>query len=181
MSNLDEAEARAALSDVLDLAQISTVGGRTIDEITERLLNQAAEARAYALPTGTVQLVNNYLKIAGRPKTAIDKIRKLTKQAKLDISSALGAFEKRVELIATAGISPGKLIFDADFGRNMEYYTGFVFELTVPELGDNAQIAGGGRYDTLLRDLGAPKDIPAVGCMIRTERLLAAVSESDRT
>ena len=35
-------------------------------------------------------------------------------------------------------------------------------------------IAGGGRYDTLLQALGAAKAIPAVGCAIFGERLLAA-------
>jgi ATP phosphoribosyltransferase regulatory subunit len=36
------------------------------------------------------------------------------------------------------------------------------------------QIAGGGRYDHLLKTLGAERDVPAVGCAIRTERVLAA-------
>ena len=77
--------------------------------------------------------------------------------------------------MADLGVPLNRMTFDAEFGRNMEYYTGFVFELTVPILGSNAQIAGGGRYDTLLHDLGAPKQVPAVGCMIRTERLAFAV------
>jgi len=34
--------------------------------------------------------------------------------------------------------------------------------------------AGGGRYDQLLKMLGAPRDVPAVGCAIRSERVLAA-------
>ncbi len=180
LSNLDEDEARAALSDVLELAQIETVGGRTIDEITERLLNQAAEFRADALPQEIVKLVNDYLRIAGRPKLALAKIRALTKKAKVNIGSSLRTFEKRLEYISDCGIKPSNLQFDADFGRNMEYYTGFVFELTVPALAENAQIAGGGRYDTLLRDLGAPRDVPAVGCMIRTERLLAATRQGGK-
>jgi histidyl-tRNA synthetase len=36
------------------------------------------------------------------------------------------------------------------------------------------QVAGGGRYDTLLKTLGSSSDIPAVGCAIRDERVLAA-------
>ena len=36
------------------------------------------------------------------------------------------------------------------------------------------QIAGGGRYDTLLKMLGADRDVPAVGCAIRSERVIAA-------
>jgi ATP phosphoribosyltransferase regulatory subunit len=38
------------------------------------------------------------------------------------------------------------------------------------------QVAGGGRYDNLLRDLGARERIPAVGAAIHTERVKAALS-----
>ena len=41
--------------------------------------------------------------------------------------------------------------------------------------GNDEAIAGGGRYDGLLADLGAPQEVPAIGSAIHTERLLAAV------
>ena len=66
--------------------------------------------------------------------------------------------------------------FSAEFGRNLEYYTGFVFEIVVPELGPKSPVAGGGRYDSLLADVGAPAPVPAVGSSIHTERLLAVLS-----
>ena len=73
-----------------------------------------------------------------------------------------------------AGIDVSATVFDADFGRNLEYYSGFVFQLDVPGQGVAGQIAGGGRYDGLLRSIGAGYDIPAIGSAIHTERLLAA-------
>jgi ATP phosphoribosyltransferase regulatory subunit len=36
------------------------------------------------------------------------------------------------------------------------------------------QVAGGGRYDTMMEMLGAKKPVSAVGCAIRTERVMAA-------
>ena len=36
------------------------------------------------------------------------------------------------------------------------------------------QITGGGRYDSMMEMLGAKKPVTAIGCAIRTERLLAA-------
>ena len=175
LSKLDEEEARAALGDVLDLAQIAPVGGRSIEEIADRLLAQASEARADALPRDTAKLINDYLAISGSPKRIVARMRNLAKTAQLKIGGGLDRFERRLDLMADLGVPLNRMTFDAEFGRNMEYYTGFVFELTVPTLGSNAQIAGGGRYDTLLHDLGAPKQVPAVGCMIRTERLAFAV------
>ena len=46
-----------------------------------------------------------------------------------------------------AGIATAALDFSAEFGRNLEYYTGFVFDVTSPKLGPQTPIAGGGRYD----------------------------------
>ena len=65
--------------------------------------------------------------------------------------------------------------FSAEFGRNLEYYTGFVFEVIAPALGPRSPVAGGGRYDDLLADVGAPARVPAVGASIHTKRLLAVL------
>jgi ATP phosphoribosyltransferase regulatory subunit len=73
-----------------------------------------------------------------------------------------------------ADLDVGAMIFDADFGRQFEYYSGFVFQLELPGRGIPGQIAGGGRYDGLLRAIGATRDAPAIGSAIHTERLLAA-------
>jgi ATP phosphoribosyltransferase regulatory subunit len=49
-----------------------------------------------------------------------------------------------------------------------------VFELWARDKEGPVQLAGGGRYDTLLEMLGADRPVRAVGCSIRTERVLAA-------
>ena len=46
----------------------------------------------------------------------------------------------------------------------------------MPELGPRSPVAGGGRYDSLLADVGAAAAVPAVGSSIHTERLLAVLS-----
>ena len=57
--------------------------------------------------------------------------------------------------------------------RNLDYYTGIVFEVMSPNLGYN--ICGGGRYDKLLSRFGV-ESIPAVGFAIGMERLRLAVN-----
>jgi ATP phosphoribosyltransferase regulatory subunit len=81
---------------------------------------------------------------------------------------------RRLEVLEALGISSDRVSFAARFGRNMEYYTGFVFELWSRDSEGAVQIAGGGRYDTLLEQLGAGRAVPAIGFVIRTERVLAA-------
>ena len=61
-----------------------------------------------------------------------------------------------------------KIIFSANFGRNIEYYTGMVFEISVL----NQEIARGGRYDDLLKSLGSKKNVSAVGAAINLNNLL---------
>jgi histidyl-tRNA synthetase len=55
--------------------------------------------------------------------------------------------------------------------RDLEYYTGFVFEGYVPEIG--FALCGGGRYDSLLPRFGY--EVPAVGWTAGVERLLIAL------
>ena len=86
----------------------------------------------------------------------------------------LDAFQRRLEL-STRPASIADAEFSAEFGRNLEYYTGFVFEIVAPALGPRSPVAGGGRYDSLLAEVGAPREVPAVGACIHTERLLAVV------
>jgi histidyl-tRNA synthetase len=56
--------------------------------------------------------------------------------------------------------------------RGLDYYTKTAFEVTTESLGAQNAIAGGGRYDGLVRDLGGP-DIPGIGFAVGFERLVA--------
>lgn len=60
--------------------------------------------------------------------------------------------------------------------RGMDYYTRTAFELTSPDLGSQDALAGGGRYDLLVEELGGPAT-PAVGFAAGMERLLLAAQE----
>ena len=66
-----------------------------------------------------------------------------------------------------------RINFDLTLMRNLDYYTGIVFEVMSPNLGYN--LCGGGRYDKLLSRFGV-ESIPAVGFAIGMERLRLAVN-----
>jgi ATP phosphoribosyltransferase regulatory subunit len=59
--------------------------------------------------------------------------------------------------------------------RDLAYYTGFVFEGYIDDLGFS--LCGGGRYDGLLPRFGY--DVPAVGWMVGVERILLALERRD--
>lgn len=61
-------------------------------------------------------------------------------------------------------------IVNSQVVRGLDYYTRTAFEVIIPGLGSQNAIAGGGRYDSLLKELGGP-DLPGVGFAIGIERL----------
>ena len=56
--------------------------------------------------------------------------------------------------------------------RGLDYYTGTVFEWTTDELGAQGAVCGGGRYDSLVAEIGGAAS-PAIGFAIGLERLVA--------
>jgi ATP phosphoribosyltransferase regulatory subunit len=172
LSALEEKSAKSVIADVLDLARIAPVGGRSIAEIAERFLERAADANAAPLSKETAGLIDAFLALKLAPKDVAPRIRDLTKAAGISIEPQLAALERRFDLIAKKGVDLSRARFETGFGRTLEYYTGFVFELRAAGKGAEGAVAGGGRYDGLLRSLGAPARIPAVGCAITLERLI---------
>jgi ATP phosphoribosyltransferase regulatory subunit len=164
----------------LEAQGIPLIGNRTSTEIAERLVHRAADAHEAPLADGAMKLIEDYLRISGPPRSALEQVASLAKQGGLDLSGALERFEERLREFAERGVDVEDIEFGAVFGRNLEYYTGFVFQIEMPKAGKAGQVAGGGRYDGLLTELGAPRRIPAVGCAIHTERLLAAVNGAAR-
>ena len=65
---------------------------------------------------------------------------------------------------------------DPHLVRGMDYYTRTAFELNSPDLGSQDALAGGGRYDLLVEEIGG-KPTPAVGFAAGIERLLIACEE----
>jgi histidyl-tRNA synthetase len=63
--------------------------------------------------------------------------------------------------------------------RGLDYYTKPVFEWTTDQLGSQATVCGGGRYDDLVKQLGG-QNICAVGCAIGFERLTELVEVSSK-
>jgi ATP phosphoribosyltransferase regulatory subunit len=159
----------------LEQLGVEPVGVRTVAEIAENLLGAVADARSRPLQKKAVELIERYLAIAGPVGAVADQIRDLVKPHGIDLSAALEAFERRLALISVGGFAIDDADFSAEFGRSFSYYTGFVFEVLSPKLGPKSPLAGGGRYDGMLKIAGAPKDVPAVGAAIYTERVLIAV------
>ena len=149
---------------------------RQVAEIADRFLEQST-LKGGALPRDALGLIKRFLAISGDPVQSIARLRGLAADAKLDINGAIDAFESRVGFMAARGIDTGTTRFSTSFGRGLDYYTGFEFELHAKGNGDEPLVAGG-RYDGLMTQLGASNPIPAVGFSVWVETLMQRAGKS---
>ena len=172
-------KARTSISEVIDaLPTLSAAasmerhglpqqGNRTVEEVAERLSEKLADRSEAPLSAAAVKRIEKHLKLSGKAGST-----KLTEiESGKNHIQAVASFNKRLIALAKLGLDPDGMQFSASFGREIEYYTGFVFQLEVK----GVVVAGGGRYDDMLSDLGAKKRIPAFGFAIHAERLQAVL------
>jgi ATP phosphoribosyltransferase regulatory subunit len=179
IASLDPADpdgSEAAVVRHLEALGLEVIGSRSVREITTGLLASVADSRARPLPVEAAELIESYVHVRAPARSVPAVVKQITARRGIDIDAPLAAYQKRVELLDAAGALSPDVEFSAEFGRALEYYTGLVFEVLTPGLGPRSPVAGGGRYDRLLKQVGAPADVPAVGAMIHTERLLSALN-----
>jgi ATP phosphoribosyltransferase regulatory subunit len=173
LAGADRKAAHALVTDLLSIAGITAVGGRSVAEIAERFLDQAALGASTRLPHETRTLIRRFLAIAGEPDEAAAALRALAADAGLDVDAALDLFESRTGFLAARGLDVRRMRFSTGYGRGLDYYTGFVFGLHDPAARSEAELVAGGRYDGMLTRLGSAAPIPAVGFAVWIERLAA--------
>jgi ATP phosphoribosyltransferase regulatory subunit len=172
LAGSDRKAALALVTDLMSIAGATNVGGRSVSEIADRFLEQST-LKGGALPRHALELIKRFLAIAGEPDDAILQLRTLAADAKIDISVAIDQLESRVGFMAARGINTKSARFSTSFGRGLDYYTGFEFELQKKGNGAEPLVAGG-RYDGLMSQLGASAPIPAVGFSVWVETLMEA-------
>src|ERR1700750_3361148 len=147
LAGSDRKAALALVTDLMSIAGATNVGGRSVDEIADRFLEQST-LKGGALPRDALKIIKQFLSIAGEPADAVAQLRALAKDARLDISAAIDQLESRTRFMAERGLGKGKVRFATGFGRGLDYYTGFEFELHRKGNGVEPLVAGGA-YDRL--------------------------------
>ena len=171
LAGSDPKAAHHLVTDLLSIAGIEAVGGRSVAEVAERFLEQSALGAGTRLPRETRALIERFLGVRGDPDDAAGDLRALATDAKLPLEPALDLLETRTGFLAARGVDVRAIQFSTAFGRGFDYYTGFVFELH--DARTKGPLIAGGRYDGLLTRLGARAPIPAVGFAASIEELAA--------
>ncbi len=148
-------------------------GGRDVAEVAARLLEKAQDRMTRPLAADALGLIEDFLAITGPAPACAAALAEIAARAGAPMEAAVKAFLKRLEFLPDAE----EVEFAAGFGRDFDYYTGFVFQVEASVAGRDLPLAGGGRYDDMMRSLGGP-DISACGFGIHSERLLLAAREA---
>jgi ATP phosphoribosyltransferase regulatory subunit len=164
----DRAAVRRRAAEALEATGLATIEGRTADEIADRYVEKAVIAAGIGDRPAAV--LSRYLAIAAAPAAALSAMRRLAREEKLTIDKALDRFAGRSDALDGRGVDLTALTFAADFGRRLDYYTGFVFEIHDGRRRGDGQIVGGGRYDRMMA-LISDATVPAVGFSIWLDRV----------
>lgn len=167
--------AREIVRGYMERENIAMFGSRTLDEITASMIDRAADRKRGPLSQDAADLIEAYVSVKAPPRAVGARISDLMTERDIDLSDALARYQRRIDMFEDAGVDMSKAEFSAEFGRNLEYYSGFVFQIDAGPDGQSGYIAGGGRYDGLLQAVGAPHAVPGIGVAIHTDRLLNAI------
>ena len=85
-------------------------------------------------------------------------------------------FEKLKEILDACGV---KYRLNPKLVRGLDYYSKTVFEFVSTQIGSQGTVLGGGRYDTLIENLGGPQ-VPAVGFGSGIERMLLVLENTGK-
>jgi ATP phosphoribosyltransferase regulatory subunit len=146
--------AGAALGEMLEMAGVAPVGGRSVDEIAARLREQGARAGAARPTEAQFEPIKKALAIQDAPEAAMRAMAALAKSGS-PFGQAVEIFRACWEQAGKLAKAPANTMFAFGLGRGISYYDGLVFELEASKLGPRASLGGGGRYDGLLQALAA--------------------------
>ncbi len=144
------------------LDQDKVIAGRSISEILKRFDKKIKDPRSFIDGKQIVKIIKSFLKINCKLSKLDEKLLDFIKKNNLKKN-----IFKEFKSIQNLKKLKQDIIFITNFGREVEYYTGVVFEV----FSGKKEIARGGRYDGLLKSLGAKKNIPAVGAAINLKNI----------
>ena len=109
LAGSDPKAAHALVTDLLSIAGITAVGGRSVGEIADRFLEQSALGAQTSLPQDTRGLIEKFLAISGDPDAAAAELRAFARDANVALDAALDLFESRTGFLAARGVDVARI------------------------------------------------------------------------
>ncbi|MCL2135448.1 MAG: histidine--tRNA ligase [Candidatus Bathyarchaeota archaeon] len=147
-----------------------------IDEKTQNAILQRMDKKEYDLALKLVNsnkcrcILQSLIELNGKDwRDTLEQINVLVSNYETAKAAAKNLFEVLTLVTSSTDIS---LTVDPSFARGLEYYTGMIFEVYIPQL--EIALGGGGRYDRLIETFGG-EPTSAVGCAHGIDRIVIAL------
>lgn len=178
LANLRADNVRQFVRKIMALTNTKELGSRSIEEIAERMVAKLERQAGTELSPRADACLRALLSVEGPAGEAVSRLASIASEFQLKrVADLVERFRERLECLRALGVPISCLFVKTRLRRTLQYYTGFMFELHAPCLGGASEVCGGGRYDHLLRSLGAAQDIPAIGFAIGVDRVYLALCE----
>ena len=142
--------------------QEQVIAGRSVSEILKRFDKKIKDPRSFNEGKKIVKIIRSFLEINCQLSKIDNKLLNFAQQNNLKKN-----IFKEFKSIQNLKKLNHEVKFITNLRRDLEYYTGIVFEI----ISGKKEIARGGRYDDLLKSLGAKKNISAVGAAINLSNI----------
>ncbi len=171
LSGADPARAKAVVEDMMALARIQPIGGRTSAEIADRFIDKARRAAAPTISEAAQTCMEALIHLEAPAREASGLLKRLAGVANLSIDDTIDQLEQRLNAFEERGLPVSTMTYCGWAGGRLDYYTGFSFEMRATQDLSAPPAVSGGRFDGLMERLGAPSRVPAVGAALWLDRL----------
>ncbi len=149
---------------------------RSIDKLDkEGLENVKKELLKKGLESDSIGTICSLLENRVTGTEAIEQLKKGI-PANEALEEGLNEISSIIELTSEMDVPQDKVVFDYALARGLDYYTGPIFEVVIPDRPDIGSLAGGGRYDDLV-SVFSKRSVPAVGTSFGLERIHTLIKE----
>jgi histidyl-tRNA synthetase len=181
---------RKVLNAVVRYSGILPERAKDIFRVLDKLNKVGMQNVELELTKGRYDSSGDFIPGLGLTDSNVEKIKDYVslpkgerKQVLSEISSLLGDescsdLRSLDEFLDAIGLGSDIVAFDPAIARGLDYYTGPVFEVNLKDKPQFGSVAGGGRYDNLVKRF-TDADLPAVGFSIGVDRLLAAIGDEE--
>lgn len=119
--------------------------------------------------------VEKYISLFQQMETKTDGLQFLAEELKDVLAEEVySGLQEIISSVRATKASEFEILFDPTLVRGMSYYTGTIFEISIPEFGGSC--GGGGRYDKMVGKFTG-NDVPACGFSIGFERIVLLLME----
>ena len=166
--------ALAVIKDLFKDSLSNVFGTRSAEDILKRYIYKLRRGDSRNAIEQALEFISNLSKIHGPIEETLPKIQLLIDEYDLD-KNLLRPVEKILDTICSSGdtMIVDSLILDLGLVRGIAYYTGMVFEIL--DVNADLILCGGGRYDGLIKALGAKEDVSAMGFAYNVESMVKSL------